>query len=76
MLAAFATAVFLVTLWMIAVVAASTIGQNGSKILAALKGRSLLAAAPVESARVAVRVSQRPRQQPALRVQPRLRAAA
>ena len=76
MLAAFATAVFLATLWMIAVVAVSMFGESVSKILAALKGRSLLATAPVESRRVAVRISQRSRSPRPVRVQPQLRAAA
>ena len=75
MLAAFATAAFLAILWMIGVVALQMVGESGGKILAALKGQSILAVPAVEVP-VTVRVSQRPRQQRALRVQPQWRAAA
>ena len=76
MLAAFATAAFLTTLWMIVTVAVSMVGESGSKILAALKGQSFLATAPIEIAPVTVRVSQRARPARPVRVQPQLRAAA
>jgi len=75
MLAALATAAFLATLWMIGVIAFQMFAESGGKILAALKGDSVLARPPV-TARFAVRVSQRSRQQPAMRAQPQLRAAA
>jgi len=75
MLAAFATAAFLATIWLIGAVALQMTSESGGKILAALKGQSVLTIPAVE-ARVVVRVSQRPRQQRALRVQPQWRAAA
>ena len=75
MLAAFATAAFLATLWMIGAVVIHMLSESGEKILAALKGRSVLAAPAVET-RVAMRVSQRFRQPRSLRAQPQWRAAA
>ena len=75
MIAALTTAAFLVTLWMIGIVAVSMLAESGTKIAAALKGRSLLATAPVEVP-VAVRISQRSRLQRSVRVHPQLRAAA
>lgn len=75
MLAALATTVFLATLWLIAVVAMSMLGES-ARIVAALNGRSLLAAEPVEVASVALRVSQRSRLRRPARAQPQLRAAA
>ena len=75
MLAALATLAFLATMWMIAVVTISMLGESGPKILAALKGRSLLATAPVDVP-AAMRVSQRARLQRPVRAQPQLRAAA
>ena len=75
MLAPLATLAFLAALWLLAVVAVQTLGESGEKIIAALKGRSLLAAVPPVPA-VAARVTQRARPQRALRAQPRLRAAA
>ena len=75
MLAPVASLAFLFTLWLVVVVVAQMLGHNGAKLLAALHGRSVLAAEP--SIRpVAVRVSQRARPQPALRAQAQLRAAA
>ena len=41
MIAALATLVFLSTLWMLVVVGAAVLGSSGSKILAALTGRSV-----------------------------------
>jgi hypothetical protein len=76
MLAVFATAAFLATLWMIGVVAWSMMGESRTKILAALNGRSLLANANAEAAPIAIRVSQRSRLQRPVRAQPQLRAAA
>ena len=75
MLAAFATAAFLATLWMVGAVALQMVSESGGKIRAALKGRSVLAAPAVE-ARIAVRISQRSRQPRSLRAQPQWRAAA
>ena len=75
MTAPLATLAFLVTLWVVNWVLADLLNNGLGKVIAALKGRSQLATAP--SIRpVAVRVSQRSRQQRALRAQPRLRAAA
>jgi hypothetical protein len=75
MTAPLATLAFLVTLWVVTFVLADLLNQSLGKAMAAFKGLSALATAP--SIRpVAVRVSQRSRQQRALRAQPRLRAAA
>ena len=76
MLAAIATAAFLATLWMIEVIAMSMLGESGAKIVAALKGQSLLATAPVQAAPVSVRISQRSRLRRPVHAQPQLRAAA
>ena len=43
MLAAFATLAFLIAMWLCVTVVAGTLEQSGSKIVAALKGRSPLA---------------------------------
>ena len=75
MLTPVATLVFLGTLWLVAVLIAHMFEQSGAKLVAALKGQSLLAAEP-DVRPVAVRVSQRARPQPAMRAQPQLRAAA
>jgi hypothetical protein len=79
MTAPLATLAFLVTLWVVNLVLADLLNNGLTKVIAALKGRSQLATAPGIRA-VAVRVSQRSRQQRALRAQPRLqptlRAAA
>ena len=75
MTAPLATLAFLVILWVVNLVLADLLSDGLGKISAALKGRSQLATA--RSIRpVAVRVSQRSRQQRALHAQPRLRAAA
>jgi hypothetical protein len=75
MTAPLATLAFLVALWVVTLVIADLLSDGLGKMIAALKGRSALATAP--SIRpVAVRISQRSRQQRALRAQPRLRAAA
>ena len=75
MTAPLATLAFLVALWVVTLVIADLLNEGLSKVIAALKGRSVLATAP--SIRpVAVRVSQRSRPQRALHAQPRLRAAA
>ena len=76
MIAAFATLAFLTTLWLVAVVMAQTVGESGGKILAALKGNSQLASAPIFQP-VPVRVGKRSvRMQPSLRARPKLRDAA
>ena len=75
MFAAIASAVFLATLWLLGVVAFRTFAESSGKILAALKGQSPLAT-PRSDVRIAVRVSQRSRQQPALRARPQWRVAA
>ena len=75
MLAPVATLAFLLTLWLVGTAVAQMLSDNGTKLVAALKGRSLLAAEP-DVRPVAVRVTQRARPQPALRAQPQLRAAA
>jgi hypothetical protein len=75
MLAPLATLAFLATLWLVVTIVAEMIGQSGWKIVAALKGHSMLATAPAFRP-VAVRVSQRSRAARVLRAQPRLRAAA
>lgn len=74
MLAPLATLAFLATLWLVAVVVAGMLAENG-KIVAALNGLSPLASAP-RIRPTPVRVSQRFRAQRALRAQPRWRAAA
>lgn len=75
MIAPLATLAFLATLWLVVTIVAEMLGQSGGKIVAALKGRSVLATAP--SIRpVAARVSQRARVARQLRVRPRLLAAA
>ena len=79
MTAPLATLAFLVTLWVVNLVLANLLSDGLGKVIAALKGHSQLATA--RSIRpVAVRVSQRSRQQRALRAQPQfrphLRAAA
>ena len=73
MIAAFGTLAFLATLWLLTVVGAAMLEESGAKIAAALKGRHSahrpLALAPV-------RLSSRPRLRPAMRAEPRWRAAA
>jgi len=72
MLAPLATLAFLLTLGLAVMVLAAIVAQSGSKIAAALKGASPLAAAP--SIRpVALRVTQRSRPLRVLRAQPQLR---
>ena len=74
MIAAFATLAFLTSLWLIVVLAAATLEDSWSKIVAALGGRSPLAIAAVTQA--PYRVSARPRLQRPVRARPHLRAAA
>jgi hypothetical protein len=75
MLAALATIAFLAAIWLFVVAAATTLEESGSKIVAALRGKSPLAT-PAPIAPVAVRVRLRSRPQPVLRARPQLRAAA
>ena len=73
MIAALATVVFLATLWMIVVIAASTLGESATKIAAALTGRlAVEPALPAPYARVRVRS----RLKQPMRARPRWRAAA
>ena len=74
MLAPFATLAFLVLLWLIAFSFAGLLGQP-EKIVAALKGSSLLAVAP-RVGPVAMRLSLRYRSRRTRHVQPQLCAAA
>ena len=75
MIAALGTLAFLATLWLVAQVVASTVDESGAKIVAALKGRSLLAMTPpVQS--VSWKVSPRVRARPVMHARPTLRAAA
>jgi hypothetical protein len=71
MLAPLATLIFLVTLWWLALIVAEALGEGGSKMVGALKGRSPHATAPTIRP-IAGRVSQRSRQR-ALHAQPQLR---
>lgn len=76
MLAVFATLTFLIVLWLCVTVVAGTLEQNGSKVTAALKGRSMLASPAIPP--IKMRVSQRypsTAQRP-VRAQVELRAAA
>lgn len=75
MLAPLATLAFLTALWLVGLVAADMHDQGMGKIIAALKGRSMLATIPMIRP-IAVRVSQRSRPQRGLHAQPQLRAAA
>jgi hypothetical protein len=75
MLTPLATLAFLMVLWLASLVVADLLDQRLDKIIAALRGRSMLACEP--SVRlVAVRVSQRARPARVLRARPQLRAAA
>ncbi len=74
MLAPLATLAFLAALWLVAVMVAEMFGESGSKVAAALSGRSPLATAP-RIRPIAGRVSLRSRPR-TLRAQARLRAAA
>ena len=75
MTAALATLAFLVTMWLIVQLAAQMAEESGAKMLAALKGRSLLATQPTVVP-VQVRVSARSKAQRPLRARAQLRAAA
>ena len=79
MLAPFATLAFLGILWLAAIVVAEMLGHGSGKLIAALKGRSVMATAPLTYANV-VRIGQRPQVQQPMRARPRFsdqrRAAA
>ena len=75
MIAALATIAFLAVLLVLAGLAAMVIEASGSKVMAALSGRSLLAYAPAPAA-PALRISSRVRSQRPVRARARLRAAA
>ena len=77
MIAPFATLAFLITLWLVAKVALELADGSGARILAALRGQSMLAYPPQSVRPISVRfqpravVVRRP-----LRAQPEWRAAA
>lgn len=76
MIAPLATLAFLATLWLVARIALEHVG-SGSKIVAALRGRSMLAFRPQSVRPISVRFQ--PRAESArrpLRAQPEWRAAA
>ena len=75
MLAPLATLAFLTVLWLVVLTIAELGSPAMGKIVAALKGRSVMATAPIVRP-VAARVSQRSRPQRSLHAQPQLRAAA
>ena len=75
MIAALATILFLATLWSLGALALATAEQSGAKILAPLKGQSLLATAPVVQP-ISWKVSPRARTMRPMRARPILRAAA
>ena len=73
MIAALATLVFLITLWMLVVVSAAVLETSGGKILAALKGRILAPTIATRPVRVRHRLYQPQRAVP---ISARLRVAA
>jgi hypothetical protein len=75
MIAALATAAFLATLWLLAMIGLGMLEDSGEKIVAALKGRSPLAMKPQVEAG-SWKISPRNRARPVMRVRPTLRAAA
>ena len=75
MLAVLATLAFLTAMWLCVMIVAGTLEQSEAKIIAALKGRSLLASPPISP--IAGRVSQRyPSQRRPMHAKVELRAAA
>jgi len=72
MTAALSTLAFLATMWMLVIVGAWVLEQSGSKIAAALKGRS---AAPTLTT-TPMRLRHRERGRKAIHATPRLSAAA
>ena len=75
MIAALATAAFLATLWLLAIIGLAVLEESEAKIVAALQGRSPLAMAPLVKS-VSWKMSPRSRVRPALHARPTLRAAA
>ena len=75
MLAALATLAFLAGLWLAICAIARTLEESGSKIAAALQGRSPLAR-PAAVPMVSMRATQRARIARPVHARPRLRAAA
>ena len=75
MIAALGTLTFLATLWLLVQLIASTLDESGRKIMAALKGRSPLATAPLVQP-ISWKISSRARVRQPLRARPTLRAAA
>ena len=72
MIAALATLVFLTTIWLLTVVGAKVLEESGSKILFALKGKSMISVMSTAPQRL----RHRERDRTAYRATPRLRAAA
>lgn len=72
MTAALSTLAFLTTMWMLVVVGAWVLEQSGSKIAAALKGRSVAPSLTTPP----MRLRHRERDRKAYRATPRLSAAA
>ena len=75
MTAALATIAFLSTLWMLAYLAETVAGESWTKMVAALKGQSLLATAP-QGRQISWKVAPRVRTARPMHVRPTLRAAA
>ena len=75
MIAALSTLSVLVLLWVIVAVSAEMLDESGGKVLAALRGRSQLAMAPVVRP-INWKVSARARTTRPMRARPTLRAAA
>ncbi len=73
MLAPLATLAFLAALWLVVTTIAGLLEHGSAKVIAALKGRSLVASGPGLRP-VAVRVSQRSRATRPLRARPHLRS--
>ena len=75
MLAVFATLAFLLAIWLCATTVADALDQSEHKVIAALKGRSLMATASIPP--IKLRVSQRfPSARHRVRAPAGLRAAA
>ena len=75
MLAMLVTLAFLTVIWLCATIVAGTLAQSEAKIIAALKGRSLLVSPPISP--IAGRVSQiYPSRRRPMRALVELRAAA
>lgn len=73
MIAALATVLFLTTLWFLGALALATVEKDGAKVLAALKGQSPLATAPIvrptnRKVELRARATRQMRARPTLRV--------